>query len=131
MTPLIADEMMVPSEPGIEIYVRNKRPANLATFTLLFVHGSTYPAHTGFDLPLGGQSWMEFIASRGYDVYCLDVRGYGRSTRPKQMSEPAQSNPPVVRTPDAVKDITTVLDSSWHAATSRGSTCSAGRGAAR
>ena len=87
MTKLVTEEMMVPSEPGIDIYVRNKRPADLTTFTpertLLFVHGSTYPAHTGFDAPLGGQSWMEYIASRGYDVYCLDVRGYGRSTRPR------------------------------------------------
>ena len=74
------------------------------------MHGSTYPAHTGFDIPLGGQSWMEFIASHGYDVYCLDVRGYGRSTRPKAMDEPAQNNPPVARTPDAVKDITAVLN---------------------
>src|SRR6202000_1378923 len=78
------------------MYVRNKRRADLAAFTpertLLIVHGSTYPAHTGFDLPLGGQSWMEFIASRGYDVYCLDLRGYGRSTRPKEMDEPADQN---------------------------------------
>src|SRR5262245_61495126 len=114
MTQLVTEEIMVPSAPGIEIYVRNKRPADLTSFspqhTLLFVHGSTYPAHTGFDIPLGGQSWMECIAAGGYDVYCLDVRGYGRSTRPKQMSEPAQSNPPVVRTPDAVQDITAVLN---------------------
>ena len=113
MTDLVTEEITVPSEPGIEIFVRNKRPADLATFsperTLLFVHGSTYPAHAGFDVPLGGQSWMESIASCGYDVYCLDVRGYGRSTRPKPMSEPAANNPPVTRTPDAVKDITAVL----------------------
>jgi len=114
MTDLITEDMMVPSEPSIDIYVRNKRPANLATFTpertLLFVHGSTYPAHTGFDIPLGGQSWMEFIAARGFDVYCLDIRGYGRSTRPKAMAEPAANNPPIARTPDAVKDITAVLN---------------------
>ena len=99
MTQLIAEDMMVPSEPGIDIFVRNKRPANLGKYTpertLLFVHGSTYPAHTGFDIPLGGQSWMETIATRGYDVYCLDVRGYGRSTRPAAMGEPPQDNPPV------------------------------------
>ena len=53
---------------------------------------------------------MEIIASHGYDVYCLDVRGYGRSTRPKAMSEPPANNPPVARTPDAVKDITAVLN---------------------
>src|SRR5471030_840576 len=91
MTNLITEDMMVPSEPGIDIFVRNKRPTNLAKYiaerTLLFVHCSTYPAHTGFDIPLGGQSWMEYIASRGYDVYCLDVRGYGSSTRPKAMAE--------------------------------------------
>jgi pimeloyl-ACP methyl ester carboxylesterase len=113
MTDLITEEMSVPSEPGIDIYVRNKRPADLTSFspqrTLLFVHGSTYPAHAGFDLPLGGQSWMESIASCGYDVYCLDLRGYGRSTWPKAMSEPPANNPPVTRTPDAVKDITAVL----------------------
>lgn len=114
MTNLITEHLTVTSEPGIDIYVRNKRPADLTAFrperTVLFVHGSTYPAHTGFDLPLGGQSWMESIATRGYDVYCLDVRGYGRSTRPKAMAEPPQNNPPVARTPEAVKDITAVLD---------------------
>jgi pimeloyl-ACP methyl ester carboxylesterase len=113
MTRLATEEMTVPSEPGVEIYVRNKRPAGLSTFaperTLLFVHGSTYPAHTTFDLPLGGQSWMEFIAGAGYDVYCLDVRGYGRSTRPKAMDQPPQANAPVVRTADAVKDVEAVL----------------------
>jgi pimeloyl-ACP methyl ester carboxylesterase len=114
MTKLITEEFTVPSAPGIEIYVRNKRSAAMRAFaperTLLFVHGSTYPAHTTFDLPLGGKSWMEAIAERGYDVYCLDVRGYGRSTRPREMNEPPQSNPPIVRTPDAVKDITAVLN---------------------
>ena len=78
MTQRITEDMMVPSEPGIEIFVRNKRPTNRGKYTpertLLFVHGSTYPAHTGFDIPLGGQSWMEYIASRGYDVWLLDVR---------------------------------------------------------
>src|ERR1044072_4401485 len=77
MTQLIAEDMMVPSEPGIEIFVRNKRPANLAKYTaertLLFVHGSTYPAHTGFDLPLGGQSWMDFIAVLNFILKRLNI----------------------------------------------------------
>ena len=86
---LVMEEMMVPSEAGIEIYVRNKRPADMTTFrperTLLFVHGATYPAHAAFDLKLDGLSWMEYVAARGYDVYLLDLRGYGKSTRPKEM----------------------------------------------
>jgi pimeloyl-ACP methyl ester carboxylesterase len=114
MSKLIVEEFTVSSDPGIDIFVRNKRPSSLTAFTpertLLFVHGSTYPAHTGFDAPLGGQSWMEYIASRGYDVYCLDIRGYGRSTRPKEMDEKPEANPPIVRTPNAVTDITAVLN---------------------
>src|SRR5262245_25694718 len=111
---LLTEEMLVPSEPGIEIYVRNKRPADMTAFrperTLLFVHGATYPAHAAFDLKLDGLSWMEYIAARGYDVYLLDLRGYGKSTRPKEMSEKAEANPAIVRTDTAVKDVSTVVD---------------------
>ena len=86
---VVMEEMMVPSDPGIEIYVRNKRPADMTTFrperTVLYVHGATYPASTAFDLQLGGLSWMDYMAARGYDVYLLDLRGYGKSTRPKEM----------------------------------------------
>src|SRR5882724_13620888 len=86
-TPKITmEEMMVPSpDPGIEIYVRNKRPADMTSFrperTLLYVHGATYPASTAFDLPLDGQSWIDYIAARGYDLYLHDIRGYGKSSR--------------------------------------------------
>jgi len=111
----IKDEMMVPSsDAGIEIFVRNKRPANMKAFspgrTVLFVHGATYPASAAFDLPLDDMSWMDYIASRGYDVYLLDLRGYGRSTRPKEMAEKPEANPPIVRGEIAVKDIGTVVD---------------------
>ena len=111
---VVMEEMMVPSEPGIEIYVRNKRPADMAAFrperTLLFVHGATYPAHTSFDLKLDGMSWMDYIAARGYDVYLLDIRGYGKSTRPREMDDKPDANAPVVRGVTAVKDISAVVD---------------------
>ncbi len=112
---IVMEEFMAPSsDAGIEIYVRNKRPANLTTFrperTVLFVHGSTYPAHTAFDLQLDGLSWMDYIASRGYDVYLLDLRGYGKSTRPKEMSDKPEANPAIVRGDTAVKDIGAAVD---------------------
>ena len=80
-------DTMIPSgDPGIELFVRNKHPAGKQSFSadkiLLFVHGATYPAETAFDLPIEGLSMMDLIAARGYDVYLVDVRGYGRSTRP-------------------------------------------------
>lgn len=109
------DEFMVPAiDPGIAIYVRNKRPADMTTFrterTVLYVHGATYPASSSFDLPLDGLSWMDYLAARGYDVYLLDVRGYGRSTRPPEMAEPPAAHPPIVRSDTAVRDIGTVVD---------------------
>jgi pimeloyl-ACP methyl ester carboxylesterase len=111
---VVMEEMMVPSEAGIEIYVRNKRPADMSAFrperTLLFVHGATYPAHTSFDLKLDGVSWMDYIATRGYDVYLLDLRGYGKSTRPPEMDDKPEANAPVVRGVTAVKDISAVVD---------------------
>src|SRR5258708_2984024 len=97
---LVMEEMMVPAhDPGIAIYVRNKRPADMNAFrperTVLYVHGATYPASTSFDLALDGLSWMDYLAARGYDVYLLDVRGYGRSTRPPEMSDKPDAHPPI------------------------------------
>ena len=112
---LTTDDFMVPGhDPGIEIFVRNKRPADMRAFkparTVLFVHGATYPAHTTFDLPIEGRSWMDHIAAHGYDVYLLDLRGYGKSTRPPEMAQDPNANPPIVRTATAVKDIAAVVD---------------------
>jgi len=110
---LVTEEYMIPTgDAGIEVFVRNKRSESMAAFvparTLLFVHGATYPAHTTFDLPLGGLSWMDYMASRGFDVWCMDIRGYGRSTRPPEMAEPPEANPPLVRGETALADIAAV-----------------------
>lgn len=112
---LVSESYHVPArDPGIQLYVRNKRPDTMTTFTpdriLLFVHGATFPAETAFDLQVGGLSWMDYIAQRGYDVYLMDVRGYGRSTRPPEMDQPARENRPIVHTDVAVKDFGTVVD---------------------
>jgi pimeloyl-ACP methyl ester carboxylesterase len=115
-TPKITtEEFMVPAvDPGIQIYVRNKHPAAMAAFrperTVVYVHGATYPASTAFDLELDGMSWMDYIAQRGYDVYLLDIRGYGHSTRPPEMAQPAAAHPPIVTGDVAIKDIGAVVD---------------------
>ena len=109
------NEYMIQSDtPGISLYVRNKHLAGMKKFspekTLLYVHGSTYPSETAFDLSLGGTSWMEYIASKGYDVWLVDLRGYGKSTRPPEMDQPAEQNPPLVRTNVAVSDVSSAVD---------------------
>jgi len=112
---LVMEEFMIPAvDQDINLYVRNKHPQGLHKFAdekiLLFVHGSTYPAETMFDLQVGGMSWMDYIAQHGYDVYLVDLRGYGKSTRPPEMDKPAASNEPIVRTVTAVKDVGAAVD---------------------
>jgi pimeloyl-ACP methyl ester carboxylesterase len=107
---LVAESTLIPSaDPGIQLYLREKRPADLTRFhadrVLLFVHGATYPAETAFDLPLGGISMMEWIAQRGWDVWLVDVRGYGGSTRPPEMNRPAEESKPIVDTATAARDV--------------------------
>jgi pimeloyl-ACP methyl ester carboxylesterase len=112
---IVTETLMIPArDPGITLHVRNKHLDGLSQFAadriVLFVHGATYPSETGFDIPLGGVSWMDYVAARGFDVYVVDVRGYGRSTRPPAMGQPAPENPPFARTPDAVNDVGAAVD---------------------
>jgi len=112
---LATEEFMIPAaDPGVQLYVRNKHPRGASRFSadniVLFVHGATYPASTSFDLQLDGLSWMDYIASRGYDVYLVDLRGYGKSTRPPEMDQPAERNAPIVRTDTAARDYGAAVD---------------------
>jgi len=89
---LATESYMIPSrDPGIQLHVRNKRPEGMTQFspekTLLYVHGTSQAASSTFDLPLDGLSWMDYIAQHGHDVYLVDVRGYGGSTRPPEMQK--------------------------------------------
>ncbi len=113
-TSLAMEEFKVHSDPGIDIFVRNKHPSTMTSFeatkTVLFIHGAVGPSESTFDLSLGGFSWMDFIADDGYDVYLMDVRGYGRSTRPPQMSLPPAESAPVATTEEAVRDVAAVVE---------------------
>jgi pimeloyl-ACP methyl ester carboxylesterase len=109
------EEFMVPTaDPSISVYVRNKHPKGMKKVTgdkvLLYVHGATYPSETAFDLKLNGFSWMDYIAQHGYDVYLVDLRGYGKSTRPPEMDKPAAESDPIVRSETAVRDVGTAVD---------------------
>jgi pimeloyl-ACP methyl ester carboxylesterase len=112
---LSTEEFMVQSrQPGIQLYVRNKHRDDMHAFsperTVLFVHGATYPSETTFDLPVGGASWMDQIAARGFDVYLVDLPGYGRSSRPAEMSKPADAGGPIVDTDAAVAAVGDAVD---------------------
>jgi pimeloyl-ACP methyl ester carboxylesterase len=113
---IVMEEFMIPTADAadIKLYVRNKHPQGVKKFPadkiVLMVHGATYPAETAFDLKLNGMSWMDYIAGHGYDVYLVDLRGYGRSSLPPEMEQPADLHGPVVRIDVGVRDVGTTAD---------------------
>lgn len=89
-----------PSAPAIagqdaHIYVREVvlvgtalRGGPAADRVVLFVHGAGTPAEVAFDVPYKDYSWMAYLAKGGFDVFSMDMTGYGRSTRPSAMDDP-------------------------------------------
>jgi len=60
---------------------------------VVFVHGSGTPSEVGFDVPHEDYSWMAFLARAGFDVFSVEMTGYGRSTRPSVMNDPCNLAP--------------------------------------
>ncbi|MSP02478.1 MAG: alpha/beta fold hydrolase [Acetobacteraceae bacterium] len=55
---------------------------------VLFVHGAGTPGAASFDVPFQDHSWMAHLARAGFDVFAMDMTGYGKSTRPLAMNDP-------------------------------------------
>lgn len=108
------EDFQVESAPGISIFVREiraKAPGTAAS-PLLLVHGGGPGGIGSFDLPVPGYSFAESLATAGAGrtVYIMDVRGWGRSTRPAELQQPADANPPAVAVDAAATDIAAVVD---------------------
>ena len=57
--------------------------------TVLFVHGSSMASQPTFDLQLPERphsSVMEWFAQRGFDTWCVDMEGYGRSDKDRDIN---------------------------------------------
>lgn len=113
-----------------QIYVREVvvagtvlRAGPAADRVVLFVHGAGTPAEVGFDVLYEDYSWMAYLADAGFDVFSMDMTGYGRSTRPPAMNDPcnlsklqqAQFVPKLIPAPCAPSHPTpiTTMGSDW------------------
>jgi len=57
--------------------------------TVLFVHGSSMASQPTFDLTVPGRpdsSVMDWFAARGFDAWCMDFEGYGRSDKARPIN---------------------------------------------
>jgi len=57
--------------------------------TVLFVHGSSMASQPTFDLQVEGRpfsSVMNYFALKGYDTWCVDMEGYGRSDKTRKIN---------------------------------------------
>jgi pimeloyl-ACP methyl ester carboxylesterase len=97
----VAVRSTVPSISGqrTQIYVRERMQRAAASSgtsadrVVLFVHGAGTPAEVSFDVPYQDYSWMAYLANAGFDVFAMDMTGYGRSTRPLPMNDPCNLAP--------------------------------------
>jgi len=79
--------------PEVKLFLWNKcaGDAKKSAGTILFVHGSSMAAQPTFDLQVPGRpdsSAMDWFATRGFDCWCIDMEGYGRSTKDRDNNAP-------------------------------------------
>lgn len=106
-------DFYVNSDTNVRIFVREVRGAKAATGRqqpILLLHGLRVPGIASFDLPVAGGSLAADLARAGHTVYIMDARGYGNSTRPVEMSQPAEASAPLVRSSEVVRDINAVVE---------------------
>ena len=73
----------------VRLFLWEKKAASATKGTILFVHGSSMASQPTFDLEVPGRphsSAMEWFASRGFDTWCLDNEGYGRSDKSRPIN---------------------------------------------
>ena len=77
----------------VKLFLWNKCAADPSRTNgiILFVHGSSMGSQPTFDLRVPGRpdsSVVDFFAARGYDTWCVDMEGYGRSTKTRDNNAP-------------------------------------------
>lgn len=108
--PLQTAYIDVPQNGG-RLAVHCLDPQRPTTSGVLFIHGATFPTKlsAGYEFH-PGDSWLSFVAAKGYLACGLDFLGYGESSRPAAMLAPAEHVAPVSRAPEAAAQISLAVD---------------------
>ena len=75
--------------------------------TILFVHGSSMASQATFDLQIPGRpSAMDHFAALGFDTWCVDLEGYGRSDKGRDInSDIATGADDLLAAADHIRDV--------------------------
>lgn len=107
---LVREDYHITAAPGLRLAVRNIHRADRAPGgrPVILVHGARVPGVASFDLPVPGGSAAADLAAASHDVFIVDARGYGGSSRPGQSG--ARTGQPLVNSFEVVQDIAATVD---------------------
>jgi pimeloyl-ACP methyl ester carboxylesterase len=87
---IIAGQEHWTNKGDIRLFLWEKRtPQRDKRGTILFVHGSSMASTPTFDLQVPGRtnsSAMDTFANHGFDTWCVDMEGYGRSDKARDIT---------------------------------------------
>ncbi|NNH33223.1 alpha/beta fold hydrolase, partial [Rhizobium sp. SEMIA 4085] len=103
-------DFRVNAAPDIELAIREVRKTGPERKgpPIILVHGARVPGIASFDLPVEGGSLAADLATRGYRVFIVDARGYGRSDRPGQDGPP--EGRPLTHSNEVARDIDAAVE---------------------
>ena len=73
----------------VKLFLWHKPASGTPRGTIFFVHGSSMASQPTFDLKVQGRphsSAMEWFAEHGFDTWCMDHEGYGRSDKSRAIN---------------------------------------------
>lgn len=96
----------LPNAPSETLALHCVAPQRATDEAVLFIHGASFPTllAAGFEFQ-GRDSWMDYMATKGYLACGLDFLGFGGSSRPPAMAASAEGAAPIDRAAEAATQI--------------------------
>jgi pimeloyl-ACP methyl ester carboxylesterase len=104
-------KLPAPGVAGKVLALHCAEPGKASSEAVLFIHGASFPTMlaAGFEFQ-GKDSWMDFMAKRGFLSCGLDFLGFGASSRPTAMEVDPKGAVPVDQAVDAASQISAAVD---------------------
>jgi pimeloyl-ACP methyl ester carboxylesterase len=109
--PIETTYIAMPDAPTQHLALHCAHPAQDSHDSVLFIHGASFPTllASGFEFA-PGDSWIEYMARKGYVSCGLDFLGFGASSRPPAMAGAANGAAPVTDAKEAAAEIALAVE---------------------